>query len=150
MDVVSLALRVVFSLAAVLAVLWLIQRRYARATGMRGKASDTLTVVSRRGVGQKASVVVVDMDGTRFMLGVTDHTVNVLHSQEAPAPESVPASSAQAFSDTLAMVPGGADVEAIPFRPRRRTQASGPLAGSILSPATWAQAAQAIGKGLKG
>jgi len=150
MDVISLALRVVLALGVVLALLWFIQRRYARATGMRGKSADTLQVVSRRGVGQKAAVVVVDMDGTRFLLGVTDHTVNVLHSQEAPAPEAAAESSAAAFSETLAAVPGGADVDAAPFRPRRRTQGGGPLAGSVLSPATWKQAGQALGKGLKG
>lgn len=146
-----MALRVIFSLAVVLAVLWFVQRRYARATGMRGKAADPLTVVSRRGVGQKAAVVVIDMDGTRFMLGVTDQTVNVLHSQDAPAPEVVPESTARAFSQTLADVPGGAVVDAqATVRHRRKAQAPGLLEGSILSPSTWVRAGQALGRGMKG
>ena len=43
-----------------------------------------MTVVGRQGVGSKASVVVVDVDGTRFVLGVTEHAVNVLQSGDRP------------------------------------------------------------------
>jgi flagellar protein FliO/FliZ len=35
-------------------------------------------------------VLLVDTDGQRFLLGVTEHGINVLHSSEAPAAEPVP------------------------------------------------------------
>lgn len=151
MDVFALALRVIFSLGVVLAVLWFVQRRYARATGLRGKAADPISVVSRRGIGQKAAIVVVDMGGKRFMLGVTDQAVNVLHSEDAPAAEPATETAAQAFSRTLAAVPGGEAVND-PATPRRhrKAQAPGLLEGSILLPSTWARAGQALSKGLKG
>ena len=92
MDTLLLALRVVLSLGAVVGVLWLVQRRVTRTTRGRG-TGDPLKVVARRGLGQKASVVVVDTGGQRFVLGVTEHAVNVLHSSEAPAEETVPEAS---------------------------------------------------------
>jgi flagellar protein FliO/FliZ len=50
-----------------------------------------LTIVSRQSLGQKASVVVVDAAGQRFLLGVTEHAVNVLHTGDVPPePEEVP------------------------------------------------------------
>jgi len=89
MDTLLLALRVVLSLGAVVGVLWLVQRRVTRTSRTRGTA-DPLTVVARRGLGQKASVVVVDTGGQRFVLGVTEHNVNVLHTSEAPAGDNLP------------------------------------------------------------
>lgn len=154
MDVFALALRVILSLGVVLGVLWLVQRQYAHRSGLRSKGVDPLTVVSRRGIGQKSSVVIVDMDGKRFMLGVTDQAINVLHTGDAPAPEVVPESSAQAFSRTLAGVPDGLKVDA-QAAAQHRAQPTGLAAmldGSILSPNTWARAGQALGlsKGMKG
>ena len=92
MDTLLLALRVVLSLGAVVAVLWLVQRRVTRNTRGRGTA-DPVKVVARRGLGQKASVVVVDTGGQRFVLGVTEHSVNVLHSAEAPDDADLPQAS---------------------------------------------------------
>jgi len=92
MDTLLLALRVVLSLGAVVAVLWLVQRRVTRNTRGRGTA-DPVKVVARRGLGQKASVVVVDTGGQRFVLGVTEHSVNVLHSAEAPDDGDLPRAS---------------------------------------------------------
>jgi flagellar protein FliO/FliZ len=154
MDVFALALRVILSLGVVLGVLWLVQRQYAHRSGLRGKGKDPMTVVSRRGIGQKASVVIVDMDGKRFMLGVTDQNINVLHAGDAPEPEVVPESSAKAFSRTLAMVPDGSSVDdqAVPQPRGQLTGWAAKLEGSILSPNTWVRAGQALGlnKGMKG
>ena len=154
MDTLMLAVRVMLSLGAVVALLWLIQRR---ATGVkRGTLpGDVLTVVSRRGLGQKSAVVVVETDGKRFLLGVTEHSVNVLHTSDAPEP--VPGSAtdtdaaglfARKLSDATATA--GVD-EASPVRRRRQHQPrTAPLAGSILSADTWKQAAAAARKGLFG
>ena len=75
-------LRVLAALAVVVAAIWWLQRRLQQGRGGRAKA---ISVVSRQGVGAKASVAVVDVDGRRFLLGVTDHAVTVLHSGDAPA-----------------------------------------------------------------
>ena len=89
MDALILGLRVVVALGAVLGLMWLLQRRLGKGTGRR-RADRALTIVSRQSVGQKASVVVVDAAGQRFLLGVTEHAVNVLHTGDIPAePEEV-------------------------------------------------------------
>ncbi|MFF1572722.1 FliO/MopB family protein [Leifsonia sp. NPDC058292] len=84
MDTVFIALRVLVVLGVIVALLWYVQRRMTK--GKRGSArrGNAVTVVGRQGVGAKASVVVVDVDGTRFVLGVTERAVNVLHSGDRP------------------------------------------------------------------
>jgi flagellar protein FliO/FliZ len=90
MDALILGLRVVVALGAVLGLMWLLQRRLGKGTGRR-RADRALTIVSRQSLGQKASVVVVDAAGQRFLLGVTEHAVNVLHTGDIPPePEEVP------------------------------------------------------------
>ncbi len=83
MDSLILGLRVLVALGAVLGLMWFLQRRLGQGTGRR-RADRALTVVSRQSVGQKASVVVVDAAGQRFLLGVTEHAVNVLHTERHP------------------------------------------------------------------
>ncbi|MET4094906.1 flagellar biosynthetic protein FliO [Arthrobacter sp. UYCu712] len=83
MDSLILGLRVLVALGAVLGLMWFLQRRLGQGTGRR-RADRALTVVSRQSVGQKASVVVVDAAGQRFLLGVTEHAVNVLHTGDIP------------------------------------------------------------------
>lgn len=102
METVVLALRVALSLAVVLGLLWVLQRRFSR--GARTGARKLVRVVERQTIGPKASVVVVDADGQRFLLGVTDQAVNVLDTREAPAEEeSQPSHRApQTASDSFA------------------------------------------------
>jgi flagellar protein FliO/FliZ len=88
MDSLILGLRVLVSLGAVLGLMWLLHRRLRRGSGT--PTAKALAVVARQSVGPKASVVLVDTDGQRFLLGVTEHGINVLHSSEAPAAEPVP------------------------------------------------------------
>ena len=143
MDTVFVALRVVLSLAAVLALLWYAQRRITRGK-TKGKTADLVTVVGRQGIGLKASVVVVDVDGTRFMLGVTEHAVNVLHSGDTPVVHVPSDTSTDAFAATLAGVTNiDAGSAATALRPRRN-QPSVQASGSILSPSTWKQTAAAL------
>jgi flagellar protein FliO/FliZ len=178
-DTLVLAARVALSLAVVLGVLWFLQRRLSRSA--RGKrATSVVTVVTRQGISPKASVVVVDVEGSRYLLGVTEQSITLLSSGDAPAapaalvavPAAVPAAvptpvaapaaentSAGAFAQALqaegepAVVPAAA--EGAYRRPRDRASRSGitpaatpvdgsPLAGSILSGATWRLAAAAL------
>lgn len=133
MDTLLLALRVIVSLGAVVLLLWLVARRVAKGEGgLRGLkargAADPLRVVARRGVGQKASVVVVETAGQRFLLGVTEHGVNVLHTAEVPAsPDpatefaSTLAAAGEAASEVpLVAVPRDSTVSELPLRGRRR------------------------------
>lgn len=90
MDALILGLRVVVALGAVLGLMWFLQRRLGQGAGRR-RADRALTIVGRQSLGQKASVVVVDAAGQRFLLGVTEHAVNVLHTGDIPPePEEVP------------------------------------------------------------
>jgi flagellar protein FliO/FliZ len=146
MDTLFVALRVVLSLAAVLALLWYAQRRITRGKA-KGKTAELMTVVGRQGIGLKASVVVVDVDGMRFLLGVTEHAVNVLHSTDAPAGRATAQdeSPSDAFAATLAGVTNidMASATSQALRPRRNAQTV-QASGSILSPTTWKQTAAAL------
>jgi len=91
-ETVVLALRVALSLGVVLALLWVLQKRVARGRGglLGTRRESTVTVVARQGVGAKASVVVVDVEGERLVLGVTEASISVLAAAEAPQPVEEP------------------------------------------------------------
>ncbi|PZE39406.1 flagellar biosynthetic protein FliO [Curtobacterium sp. MCPF17_031] len=175
MDTLVIALRVALSLGVVLALMWVLHRRMQKgqfgAGRTRGRRSASLEVVARQGIGGKASVVVVDVDGERLVLGVAEHGVTLLTSGRAPAPEltivtgPVALPTADAFraeldrqdqaapslqSDTAS---AGTPTDPLPLRPRGRraaprTNALVPtvtqLQGSVLSADTWRQAASAL------
>lgn len=152
MDTLMLALRVVLALGAVVVVLWYVQKR-VNDHQSRGGTADPLTVIARRGVGSKAAVVVLDTGGKRFLLGVTEHSVNVLHTDDAPAAVTGPATAADPFAAALAQAGAATSDTAPALSPLRRVELGTPLApsmlsGSILSPATWKQAGAALKKGL--
>jgi flagellar protein FliO/FliZ len=90
-DTLVIALRVALSLGVVLALMWVLHRRMAKgpfgAGKAKGRRSASVEVVARQGIGGKASVVVVDVEGERLVLGVTEHGVALLTSGQAPAPE---------------------------------------------------------------
>jgi flagellar protein FliO/FliZ len=151
MEATVVALRVALSLAVVFGLIWFIHRRLTRG-GKARNAAMPITVLGKQAVGQKASVVVIDADGTRFVLGVTEHNVSVLHSAESPAAAfaGVLAQATPAATTPAATVPTPAAIATPPaladglVAPGSRIP--GALAGSILSPATWRQAASALGR----
>ncbi|TFC30951.1 flagellar biosynthetic protein FliO [Cryobacterium sp. TMT2-18-3] len=174
MDTILVALRVALSLAAVLGLLWVLQRKLTKGT-LGGRTPNLVTVVGRQGVGQKASVVVVDIEGRRFVLGVTEQSVSVLHDGQAPtdaaAPLPAPLTAALAatlpgrrghhpaadFARELDQATHAAHAGAphdgeeltppLILRPRRDRATPGRIGGSILSPATWQQTAAALRQG---
>jgi flagellar protein FliO/FliZ len=77
LDELLLLLRVAVSLAAVLGLLWFLQRRLTRRT-QRSRDAEVITVLGRRGVGSKAQLVVAEAEGNRYVLGVTEHGVTVI------------------------------------------------------------------------
>ena len=142
METAVVALRVALSLGVVLALLWFLHRRITRGSSARLPPA-AITVLGKQAIGQKASVVVVQAEGKRFVLGVTEHSITVLHGEEAPLAPAV--SFAAALAESTAGDIADETRAAVLVRPRNRSQ--GPLAGSILSPATWRQAAAALGRG---
>ncbi|WP_423183704.1 FliO/MopB family protein [Arthrobacter sp. NyZ413] len=165
MDSLILGLRVLVALGAVLGLMWVLQRRLLKGKGRgRRRANTTLAVVSRQAVGQKASVVVVDAGHKRFLLGVTEHAISVLHSGEVPpevpeplrvpeplGPVSAPVSFEEIFRETGDTLPEGWTAETTGITRRSELHRRGeqhkqaqPLHGSILAGSTWRQAAEAI------
>jgi flagellar protein FliO/FliZ len=96
-DTVVVGLRVVLSLGVVLALLWVLQKRLVKGGRAGTRATSQVSVVARQGVGAKASVVVVDVEGERLVLGVTESSVTVLAAADRPV-EVAP----------LTLVPSGA------------------------------------------
>lgn len=84
MDAFLLFLRVGLALTVVVVLLWLAQKKLSQGARQRGQSA--IEVVGRRSVGQKSSVVVIEAEGRRFLLGVTEQSINVLHSGPAPLP----------------------------------------------------------------
>ncbi|WP_018188947.1 MULTISPECIES: flagellar biosynthetic protein FliO [unclassified Leifsonia] len=161
METLFVALRVAVVLGVIVALLWFVQRRVTKGrTSARGRRGNAVTVVGRQGIGQKASVVVVDVDGSRFVLGVTERQVSVLHSGDRPQDADVtplkpvreveartgttdaPASTGTTSStSTTTTTRQDADFLTAQGRASLFDEA---LKGSILSPATWRQASSAV------
>ncbi|WP_188669250.1 FliO/MopB family protein, partial [Tersicoccus solisilvae] len=121
MDSLVLGLRVLVSLAAVLGLIWVLQRRLKRRGGSTRAAGPVISVLGRQGVGHKASVVLLDADGQRLLLGVTEHRVSVLRS--TPDTEAAPASTEAAFASTLSAATGSPR-RAAAHRPRATRSAA--------------------------
>jgi flagellar protein FliO/FliZ len=174
LDDLLLALRVAVSLAAVLGALWYLQRRLTRGGALaRRRRDEGIAVVARQALGGKAQLVVVEVDGSRYVLGVSEQGVSVIDRTRAPQPlDGAPRTGSEPAADAADVVTGfekllaaAADGEpsavtvtpaegdpAAPLRRDRRTaraavsdpRAADPLQGSILSPSTWRQTAQAL------
>ena len=138
-----------------LGLLWFLQRRVAK-TQARRRDAEAITVLGRQGIGPKAQLVVVQTDDARYVLGVTEHGVSVVDrlpvrpdpaEDGTPAGDTAPATGDTEFDRILAAsaLTGGpaADTPAPGLRRRVRHRAD-PLRGSILSPDTWRQTAEAL------
>jgi flagellar protein FliO/FliZ len=147
MDTVITAIRVIVSLGVVLGLLWFLQRRITR--GAKSKSSGSpVTIVTKQAISPKASVVVIDVEGMRLLLGVTEHAVSVLQSGDAPQKPA----SAEVFADSLSKA---AKVQPAATKSTGLLtdfglggkSGQGALAGSILSPGTWKQLASVFRQG---
>ncbi len=151
MDAFLLVLRVGLSLTVVVVLLWMAQKRFAK--GGRQGVETVVEVVGRRNVGQKASVVVVESAGQRFLLGVTEHAINVLHTSDAPLPEPETAENFAAgdpaFDEVLKRAGEPAlRRDATARQVRHVATGNGSLHGTIFARSTWSQAGAAVRKGL--
>ena len=108
MDSLLLALRVIVALGVVIAAIWFVRRRTSPG-GRTRQARKPISVVARQNLAPKVSVAVVDFGGKRFLLGVSEHGVTVLHDdvlepQPEPVAEVTPepvATGSQVFATTL-------------------------------------------------
>jgi flagellar protein FliO/FliZ len=116
---IEVTLRLVFSLAVVLFLMWGLARLVRRPLGGRG---GPLGVLARQALSRNASVAVVRVDDRALVLGVTDTHVTLLSEADLEAFEP-------------------ADDAVLPPRAARHAAPDehGPLAGSVLSPTTWTQ-----------
>ncbi|MFP3467111.1 flagellar biosynthetic protein FliO [Leifsonia sp. SIMBA_070] len=164
METLFIALRVLVVLGVIVALLWFVQRRVTKGrNSARGRRGNAVTVVGRQGIGAKASVVVVDVDGNRFVLGVTERQVSVLHTADRPQDADVtplkPVRQAEAATGTADATPAmstSSDSTTSSTSTTSRQDADfltaqgraslfdEALKGSILSPATWRQASSAV------
>ncbi|MEO6530361.1 MAG: flagellar biosynthetic protein FliO [Specibacter sp.] len=153
MDAFLLVLRVGLALTVVMVLLWMAQKRFSRGGRQSGQA--VVEVVGRRAVGQKASVVVVESAGQRFLLGVTEHSINVLHTSDAPMPDpeadlaDVAFVADPAFEEVLKAAGEPAlRRDGAARRLRHPGPDASPLHGTIFARSTWTQAGAAVRKGL--
>jgi len=150
--------RVLLSLAVVLALLW-VAARVLRRGQRRTQHGVVVDVLARQPLAQRASVAVVKVGDRALVLGVTESRVELLADQPMSAlvdaaalPSDLDPSRALLTVDdapalSLPSAGGaGAPVTSLPTRSARRSDAApqGPLAGSALSPATWAKALDVV------
>jgi flagellar protein FliO/FliZ len=164
-ETLFIALRVLVVLGVIVSLLWFVQRRVTKGrTSARRRRGNAVTVVGRQGIGPKASVVVVDVDGNRFVLGVTERQVSVLHTADRPqdagvtpitrvravhaatgtteaVPDSTTSTGTISTTTTTSTTRQDADFLTAQGRASLFDEA---LKGSILSPATWRQASSAV------
>lgn len=133
MDTLFTALRVAVSLALIIGLIWFVQRRSAKWSRKRSKRP--ITVVGRQSLGGKSRVVIVEADGTHFVLGVTDSSVVVLKSRELDT-------FAEALAAQEAIEP--AREEATDADPVAASVPAPSFAQAITSPETWRRAAQSL------
>lgn len=92
METLFLALRVLVALGAVLGLIWFVQRKATRGgkkaaiasrLGGGGRDKRPIHVVGSHRLSAKASITVVEVDGVKLVLGVTEQGISVL--EPAPA-----------------------------------------------------------------
>lgn len=87
MDTVFLALRVIVSLGAVFGALWFGHRWITKGRPGLRLPAKAISVAARQSLGAKAGVAIIEADGRRYLLGVTEHAVTVLDRLDGSAPE---------------------------------------------------------------
>ncbi len=102
-------------LTMIVAAGWLLRKLQQRAgMGPGGRRSQVLSVVAQQMLGAREKVVVVEVQGTWLVLGVTQQHVQTLHTMPRPADagmpvaddptaDGTPGGKPPAFADALAL-----------------------------------------------
>lgn len=77
-DTVFVALRCIVALGAVFGALFFAHRWITKGRPGSAARNRRIQIVARQGLGAKAGIAIVDAEGRRYLLGVTEHTVTVL------------------------------------------------------------------------
>ncbi|GAA4344713.1 flagellar biosynthetic protein FliO [Angustibacter luteus] len=149
MDFLALAGRVILSLAVVLVLLWLAARTMRKNQRRTSRGVD-VDVLARQPLARSASVAVVKVGDRALVLGVTESRVELL--ADHPVASLMLADAIAESEDgadlptevTPAPVVGNDATVAVPPQRKVSQPATGPLAGSALSPATWSKALDAV------
>jgi flagellar protein FliO/FliZ len=122
--VFELVIRVVFSLAVVLGLLWFVARTSSRRFG--GAARSMVRVVARQPLARTASLAVVEVGDRVLVVGVSENGVSLLTEMD---PSELPVEAALDPAEQPAAAQGA-----------RRSLSTPGLTGSVLSTQTWRQA----------
>ncbi len=129
----GLVIRMVLSLALVLLLLWAGTTLVRRGGGHTG--TPRLRAVARTSLGRTTSVAVVRVGERALVLGVTEHQVTLLAEAD---PAQFPEPGARRTSPAGGAAPASGSPREIP------PLEDSALAGSVLSPATWRVALEAL------
>jgi flagellar protein FliO/FliZ len=146
--VIELVLRIGFSLLVVLGLMWGLARLVRRP--LAGRGGGAVAVLARQQLGRSASVAVVRVVDRALVLGVTEGQISLLGEADLAALEQATEPSVHRKAVGLtATAPGAAactEERSDEGRLRRTSPgarasgaSAGPMAGSVLSPATWRQ-----------
>ncbi len=140
----ELTIRLVVSLAIVVGLLLVLAKFGARK--FRGNAGALVHVVHRQALSRTSSVSVVTVGSRVLVLGTTEQQISVLTELD---PDELELEDVAELSLVAASEPDHEQAQAqepekVPGSHRGTPLASGPLAGSVLSPQTWRQALGAI------
>jgi flagellar protein FliO/FliZ len=130
-NTVELIGRMLLALGVVLGVMWLLARWARRPAA--AKTDRVVTVLARQQLSRNSSVAVLKVMDKAYVLGVTDQSVQLLSETELEPIESA-LTVPQSIAPRRRTPP--APKESAPALP---SGVRSPLAGSVLSPATWRQ-----------
>lgn len=127
-----------------LGALWFLQRRVSRGSAAR-QARQPITVVAKQALGGKAQLIVVDVEGSRYVLGVTEGGLSVVDRLPLPSqPQALRA--AEDAEDAEDDVPAPLPLRRAHLRAAQAPTFSGRPAGRSALPASGA--AQALRRAL--
>ncbi len=108
-------------LAMIVAAGWLLRRLQHRAgMGLGGRRGQVITVVAQQMLGAREKVVVVDVEGTWLVLGVTQQHVQTLHTLPRPTEASASATPGTTSTDSTPDTKPPAFADALAIQLKRR------------------------------
>lgn len=159
MDTFGMVLRVVVSLAVVLALIWAFARVRKRVAP---KGASALNIVSKVPVSKRGALLLVEIGDRTLLLGSTDESISLLtevhvsSDEDAPKQQRTPVDF-DTLLDEWRMPDDDLSTprdEYLPIPQRDMDEAlranlpapgeRSPLAGSVLSPTTWRQLTQVL------
>lgn len=138
---IELTIRIIFSLLVVLGLMWALARVARRP--LAGRAMGPISVLARQSLTRNASLALVRVGDQALVLGVTDQAVTLL----AEADPSLAAVNGRSSERRESLPLESLHLTPLPVMTSGHDAPNGSLYGSILSPATWRQAAAVVRRG---